>query len=165
VDDCAAVRREVALLGHAAALYDDLSVTENVRFAVRAAGASTTSVGVALERLGLIGRLPRTQVGKLSAGQKKRVALAVIVARAPRLWLLDEPHASLDATARSELDQIVAEAIAGGATVLVASHELDATRSIARRVVAMAGGRVVSDQLRSDDDSVVIPMRGGTNVA
>lgn len=150
VDDCAAVRREVALLGHAAALYDDLSVSENVRFAVRAAGCSTKSVPGALERLGLVGRLPGTQVSKLSAGQKKRVALAVIVARAPRLWLLDEPHASLDANARAELDQIVSEAIGKGATVLVASHEIDATRSIARRVVSMAGGRVVSDRVSAD---------------
>jgi heme ABC exporter ATP-binding subunit CcmA len=162
VYDCTAVRRDVALLGHAAALYDELSVTENVRFAVRAAGGNAKAVGPALERLGMVGRLPGTQVSKLSAGQKKRVALAVVVARAPKLWLLDEPHASLDANARAELDQIVIEAVAGGATVLTASHEIEATMAIANRVVAMAGGRVVSDEVRPAE---VIAIRGSAHVA
>src|SRR5580692_3313524 len=52
-----AVRRQVGMLGHAAALYDELSVIENVRFAVRAAGAPVTGIEGALERLGLVGRL------------------------------------------------------------------------------------------------------------
>ena len=65
----------------------------------------------------------RSPVGRLSAGQRKRVALAVVVARRPRLWLLDEPHAALDAAARGELAQIVAEAVGDGVTVISASHE------------------------------------------
>src|SRR5580704_18289442 len=50
-----AVRRQVGMLGHAAALYDELSVIENVRFAVRAAGSKTNGIDPALERLGLSG--------------------------------------------------------------------------------------------------------------
>jgi heme ABC exporter ATP-binding subunit CcmA len=160
-DDPASVRRHVALLGHSAALYDDLSVAENVRFAVRAAGADVHRVDEALERLGLVGRLRSTQVGRLSAGQRKRVALAVLVARRPRLWLLDEPHAALDATARSELEQIVKEAIADGATVLSASHEVDASMAIAERVVSMAGGRVLAEPAAAE----VLPMRRSPHVA
>src|ERR1700684_937195 len=72
------VRRHVGMLGHAAALYDELSVVENVRFAVRAAGVSTDGIDGALERLGLVGRLRRTATGRLSAGQRRRVALAVL---------------------------------------------------------------------------------------
>jgi heme ABC exporter ATP-binding subunit CcmA len=176
VADTQSARREVAMLGHAAALYDDLSVSENVRFAVRAAGADVDLVGGALERLGLTGRLARTSVGRLSAGQRKRVALSVLVARRPRLWLLDEPHASLDAEAREELDSIVKEAVATGATVMLASHETDATTAIAQRVVAMGGGRVVGDtsspEVRQTEevqqaevDPVVVPIRGGAHVA
>src|ERR1700677_2878550 len=96
----AAVRRQVGMLGHAAALYDELNVLENVRFAVRAAGAGVDGIDDALEQMGLSGRLRRTAVGKLSAGQRRRVALAVLLARRPALWLLDEPHAALDASAR-----------------------------------------------------------------
>jgi heme ABC exporter ATP-binding subunit CcmA len=143
VSDPVAVRREVAMLGHSPALYDDLSVAENVRFAVRASGGDTRTVPGALERLGLVGRLPKTAAGRLSAGQRKRVGLAVVIARGARLWLLDEPHASLDAGARAELDEIVAEAVSGGATVIAASHEPGASTSMAARVVSMGGGRVV----------------------
>ncbi|HLH45790.1 MAG TPA: ABC transporter ATP-binding protein, partial [Acidimicrobiales bacterium] len=91
------VRRRVGLLGHAAPLYDELSPLENARFAVRAAGLGTERVEPALERLGLTGRLRRTPVGRLSAGQRRRAALAILLARQPALWLLDEPHAGLDA--------------------------------------------------------------------
>ena len=79
-----AVRRRVGLLGHASALYDDLSATDNVRFAVRAAAPPVTAAGPALERLGLRGRLPSTPVGALSAGQRRRVALAVLAGPRPR---------------------------------------------------------------------------------
>lgn len=155
------VRRLVGLLGHAPALYDDLTVVENVRFAVRAGGAGTASIDGTLERLGLGGRLRRTPAGRLSAGQRRRVALAVLVARAPSLWLLDEPHAALDAEARALLGTFVTEAVGGGATVLVASHEAEQVAPMADRVVSMAGGRVVG--LRRGGRRRVVA--GGAHVA
>ncbi len=146
----AAVRRQVGMLGHAAALYDDLTVVENVRFAVRAAGASVSNIDAILERLELGGRLRRTTVGRLSAGQRRRLALAVLVARSPALWLLDEPHAALDAEARTLLGDVVTEAVADGATVLLASHEPEASLPLADRAVVLAGGRIVDQRsLRS----------------
>ena len=141
--DRRAVRRRVGLLGHAGALYDDLTATDNVRFAVRAAGADPAEVEPALARLGIEGRLRRTPVGRLSAGQRRRVALAAVVARAPELWLLDEPHAGLDAAGRDLLDDVVRAAAAGGATVVLASHEAERASALAGRAVVMAGGRVV----------------------
>jgi len=146
--DRAAVRRRVGMLGHAAALYDDLTVAENVRFAARAGGVGTSRTDEALDRLELGGRLRRTPVGRLSAGQRRRVALAVLVARRPELWLLDEPHAGLDAGARSILGAIVADVVASGATVLLASHEPVESLPLADRVVSLAGGRVVGDRAR-----------------
>jgi heme ABC exporter ATP-binding subunit CcmA len=145
----AAVRRQVGMLGHAAALYDELSVVENVRFAVRAAGASVDGIDPALDRLGLVGRLRRTTVARLSAGQRRRVALAVLVARRPLLWLLDEPHAALDAEARTLLGEVVTEASTDGATVLLASHEPEASLPLADRVVSLAGGRTVGERILS----------------
>jgi heme ABC exporter ATP-binding subunit CcmA len=142
----AAVRRQVGMLGHAAALYDELNVLENIRFAVRAAAAPVDGIDEALERLGLVGRLRRTAVGRLSAGQRRRLALAVLVARRPALWLLDEPHAALDAGARSLLGEVIRDAVADGATVMLASHEPEASLPLAHRVVALAGGRIVHER-------------------
>jgi ABC-type multidrug transport system ATPase subunit len=60
--------------------------------------------------------------------------------------LLDEPHAGLDADGRDELDRVLRQAAAAGATVLVASHELERAGALAHRVVTIAGGRVVGDE-------------------
>jgi heme ABC exporter ATP-binding subunit CcmA len=137
------VRRQLGLLGHATALYDDLTVEDNVRFATRAGRGRPGAVGDALERLGLTGRLRTTAVGRLSAGQRRRTALAVLVARDPELWLLDEPHAGLDAAHRELLDGLLGDAVARGATVVLASHEHERASVLAGRVVTMAGGHVV----------------------
>lgn len=142
----AQVRRRVGLLSHAAHLYDDLSVLENVTFAVRAAGGEVARVEGACQRFGLTGRLLRTTAGKLSAGQRRRVALAVITARWPELWLLDEPHAGLDSSARHGLEALLAEAAAAGTTVVIASHEAASVEHLATRVVIMAGGRVTGER-------------------
>ena len=136
-----AVRRRVGMLGHDSHLYDDLTVQENVRFAVRAAAGDTSRIIPACERWGLTGRLARTPAAKLSAGQRRRVALAVLTARWPEVWLLDEPHAGLDADARDLLDATVRRAVAAGATVVFASHELDRADSLADRVVVVDAGR------------------------
>ena len=79
-------------------------------------------------------------VARLSAGQRRRASIAVLVARRPELWLLDEPHAGLDAEARDTVDDLVRGAAQAGATVLVASHELERSQALAGRVVTIAGG-------------------------
>jgi heme ABC exporter ATP-binding subunit CcmA len=149
--DRRSMRRRVGLLGHATFLYDDLTVAANLRFAARAAGrrpaTADADARAAMGRLGLAGRLRDLPVAKLSAGQRRRVALAAVVARRPELWLLDEPHAGLDAAGRDVLDELVREAVAGGATVLLASHELDRASTLATRRVTVAGGRVTGGLL------------------
>jgi len=140
IADPRAVRRRVGLFGHATGLYDDLTAAENVRFSVRAAGGSAATVAPALERLGLVGRLAGTVVGALSAGQRRRVALAALVARDPELWLLDEPHAGLDAEHRDLLDGLIRDATGRGSTVVLASHEHDRAETLAGRIVTVAGG-------------------------
>jgi heme ABC exporter ATP-binding subunit CcmA len=143
--DHTAVRRYVGLLGHAAPLYDELSAAENVRFAVRALGLGPARADEALELVGLVGRLRTTPAGRLSAGQRRRVALAALIARRPALWLLDEPHAGLDAGARALLGQLIADAVVDGATVLLSSHEPQLSVPLADRVVSMGGGRVTGE--------------------
>lgn len=144
--DRRSVRREVGVLAHATSLYDDLSVVENVRFWARAGGATTAEADAAIERLEIDPRLADVAVARLSAGQRRRTSLAVLVARRPRLWLLDEPHAGLDQAGRDIVDALVRDAVRAGATVLVSSHELERTRTIATRAVTIAGGAVVDDR-------------------
>src|SRR5439155_942908 len=83
-----------------------------VRFWSRAAGATAEEAEAAMNRLGLAGRLADVPVARLSAGQRRRAAVAVLVARRPELWLLDEPHAGLDAAGRDLVDTIVRDAVA-----------------------------------------------------
>jgi heme ABC exporter ATP-binding subunit CcmA len=144
--DRRSIRRHLGFLGHSTGLYADLSVAQNVSFAVKAAGTINpeASVGPALARLGLDGRLKDLQVAHLSAGQRRRVALASLVARSVPLWLLDEPHASLDPDGRDLLDSLIVEASARGTTVIMASHDLDRADQIAHRVLALQGGRVTT---------------------
>ena len=138
------LRRHVGLLGHGPALYDDLSVAENLRFWARAAGCDAAAAPAAMARAGVDGRIAAQPAGRLSTGQRRRAALAVLLVRRPRLWLLDEPHAGLDAAGRDLVDALVHEAVDDhGATVVVASHEVERATALADRTVVLAGGRVV----------------------
>ena len=156
--DRKAVRRRVGLLGHATFLYDDLTVADNLVFSARSAGAAASSAEAAMARLDLDGRLRDVPAGRLSAGQRRRVALAAVVARRPDLWLLDEPHAGLDAAGRDLLDELVREAAGIGATILLASHELDRSAPLATRTVTMAGGQVTGGLLALGADDAREPV-------
>ncbi|GJM38644.1 MAG: hypothetical protein DHS20C19_20110 [Acidimicrobiales bacterium] len=139
------IRRSVGLLGHDTALYDDLTVRENLDFWARASRVDVAGVGAAMDRLGVPSRLHDVGVGLLSAGQRRRVALAAVVVRRPQLWLLDEPHAGLDPSGRDLVDRLVVDAAAAGATVLLSSHEVGRTLELATRRVTVAGGTITGD--------------------
>jgi heme ABC exporter ATP-binding subunit CcmA len=144
-EDRSAVRRHVGLLGHRNGLYDELTARENVEFTARMVGAQARDVDDALLRLHIDSRVASTRVRALSAGQRRRTALASLVVRRAQLWLLDEPHAGLDAAAREELDRVLAEATSVGATVLYTTHETDRPGRLVPRTVTLVGGVVTSD--------------------
>lgn len=144
--DRAAVRRHVGLLGHRNGLYADLTARENVQFTARLVGADDHDVDAALQRLSIDARVAATRARSLSAGQRRRTALASLVVRRARIWLLDEPHAGLDAAARDELDGILADATHAGATVVYTTHELDRSGRSVPRTVTLAGGVVFRDE-------------------
>ncbi|MEM7141072.1 MAG: heme ABC exporter ATP-binding protein CcmA [Actinomycetota bacterium] len=140
-----AIRRHVGLLGHDTALYDDLTVRENLEFWAKASRVDASAVDPAMDRLGVASRLHDVAVGLLSAGQRRRVALAAVVVRRPQLWLLDEPHAGLDPSGRDLVDSLVIDAAGAGATVLLSSHEVDRTLDLATRRITVAGGTITGD--------------------
>jgi ABC-type transport system involved in cytochrome c biogenesis ATPase subunit len=143
----------VGLLGHKNGLYAELTARENVQFAARLVGASDKDVDEALARLGIDARVASTRAVSLSAGQRRRTALASLVVRRARLWLLDEPHAGLDSAARVELDAILRDATRAGATVVYTTHEVATpaapnaaqNTAIVPRTIMLAGGVVASD--------------------
>jgi heme ABC exporter ATP-binding subunit CcmA len=138
--DRKSARRDLALVGHETFCYDDLTVRENLRFAARAADCADADADTALERLGLT-RQADVVHRRLSMGQRRRLAVAVALSRDPRLLLLDEPHAGLDAEGREFLDDVVRAAPAEDRTVLLASHELEHARGLASREVVIVGGQ------------------------
>ena len=123
-----AIRPRVALLPHATGLYDDLTATENLAFAAALVGIPAPEradrVAVALARVDLEADAS-SRVGRFSAGMRRRVALARVLLGHPRLVLLDEPYAALDAEGMALVDDLLDEWRGAGATVLVATHAED----------------------------------------
>jgi heme ABC exporter ATP-binding subunit CcmA len=140
-DSARKLRRRVAYLSHETLCYDELTVRENVEFASPA--RSFDEVSEAIERVGLTRRTD-TRVGVLSAGQKRRVSLAVVVAREADIWLLDEPHAGMDSVNRDLVDALIAEAADRGTMVVMSSHELSRARRSAHRELALRAGHLES---------------------
>ncbi|MBY0532319.1 MAG: heme ABC exporter ATP-binding protein CcmA [Xanthobacteraceae bacterium] len=112
---------ETHFVGHASAVKDALTVSENLSFWCDLYGSSGALKGAALSKLRLAPLAPLP--GRvLSAGQKRRLALARLVAIRRTLWLLDEPDAALDAEGRATLLEIIAGHRARGGMAIVSSH-------------------------------------------
>ena len=139
------VRRETGLLAHETFLYDELTVEENILFWAKANRVDPDSIDPVLDRLALAGRLRHVKVSGLSAGQRRRTSLAVMVCRRPRLWLLDEPHGGLDQAGRDFVDDLVKHAIGFGATVLIASHDIERATELSTRTITIGGGQILDD--------------------
>lgn len=137
------IRRQAGMLSQQTFLYDELTVEENLAFWATANRADPATIEPILDRLDLGRRLRTVKVSGLSTGQRRRASLAVMVCRRPKLWLLDEPHAGLDQSGRDFVDDLVGQAVRFGATVVIASHDVDRADELATRTVHMVGGLVV----------------------
>ncbi|HEY3808439.1 MAG TPA: cytochrome c biogenesis heme-transporting ATPase CcmA [Steroidobacteraceae bacterium] len=123
-DDLAAFHDALAYLGHDNALKADLSAEENLRYGAglrRRLGPA--DIAAALARMGLVAQqlLP---VRQLSAGQRRRVALARLILSDAQLWLLDEPGSNLDASGLRLLHTLLAAHLQAGGTAVVATHQV-----------------------------------------
>ncbi|HEY3047754.1 MAG TPA: phosphate ABC transporter ATP-binding protein [Polaromonas sp.] len=98
----------------------------------------------ALERVGLAD-LARRNAKALSGGQQQRVALARAWACKPQVLLLDEPTASLDPTAKREVERLMAEFSEAGMTLIFSSHNLGQVKRLASRVIYLEQGQLVVD--------------------
>ena len=140
------VRSQVGMAAHHTMLYEDLTVAENLRFWAKLWGSPQEQTTAALRALEVDASLWDSRFRQLSAGQRKRISLALVAVRRPRLWLLDEPHASLDEHGQAAVNSLIEQASASGATVMLASHEDSLARSLADHTVFLAGGSVLTQE-------------------
>jgi iron(III) transport system ATP-binding protein len=136
-------RRRVGMVFQEGALFPHLTVRDNVAYGLRGAADAGERVAAALHLVGmevLSERFP----DQLSGGQQQRVALARALAPRPRLVLLDEPFANLDAALRSRVREEVREILLRAeATAVLVTHDQEEALSIADTVAVMEDGAVV----------------------
>jgi heme exporter protein A len=106
--------------GHLDALKPSLTVAENLAFWIHYLGGAAPP-GAALAALGIAG-LADLPAAYLSAGQRRRVSLARLIAVPRPIWLLDEPTSALDAAAQARLAELMREHLAGGGIIVAATH-------------------------------------------
>lgn len=108
--------------GHREGLREALTARENLAFATVLLGGTEADVLPALDRMGAR-RLADLPVRVLSAGQRRRVALARLIAAPRPVWLLDEPLAALDVAGQALVAELIGDHVGRGGSVLVATHQ------------------------------------------
>jgi phospholipid/cholesterol/gamma-HCH transport system ATP-binding protein len=143
-------RRRIGFLFQSAALFDSISIGENVAFPLRRhTRLSEHEIEAkARERLAAVGldrefnRMPSA----LSGGMRKRAGLARAMALDPKLLLVDEPSAGLDPITAEEIDDLLlAQKEHAGTTLVVVTHNIASARKLADQMIMLDGGRIVAD--------------------
>ena len=131
-------RGRLGYLAHEALVYKELTALENLDLYGRLYNVPERreTIGALLERFGLW-EARHQRVGSFSRGMQQRLALCRVLLHGPELLLLDEPYSGLDASARTLVDDVLAEA-AGSRTLVVASHEPEHIRPLATQALALA---------------------------
>ena len=146
--DDASARGLLGLISHQSMLYSALTARENVEFAARLYGVTDARLAAtkALERMRIADRAD-APVRSLSRGLQQRVSIARAIVHEPRVVLLDEPYTGLDAAGGAALTDMLLSLRAGGATLVLVTHNVEEGLAVATLAAVMLGGRVV----RRDD--------------
>ena len=115
------VAEQAHYLGHLDALKPSLTVAENLGFWLRYLGGDTAALPGSLTGLGL-GGLADLPAAYLSAGQRRRLSLARLIAVPRPIWLLDEPASALDAAGQERLAALMRDHLGGGGLIVAATH-------------------------------------------
>jgi len=141
-----ALRARIGLLAHELFLYPELTARQNLTFFAQLYGLDAAAlVAAALERAGLGDRADDDVVG-FSRGMRQRLALERALLHQPRLVLFDEPFTGLDDRAVGLVAERLRTIAAGGAIVVLATHDLDVADGLVTRAVVIKGGRLVADE-------------------
>jgi ABC-type multidrug transport system ATPase subunit len=145
-DSSSSIRARIGLLAHELHLYPELSARQNLTFFARLYGLDAgRAVPAALEAAGLTERAD-DDVSSFSRGMRQRLALERALLHKPRLLLLDEPFTGLDDRAVTLVSARLRELAAGGAIVIVATHDLDLADGLVTRVALIRDGKLVADE-------------------
>ncbi|MGH2776835.1 MAG: heme ABC exporter ATP-binding protein CcmA [Actinomycetota bacterium] len=137
------IRRRIGYVGHESGLYARLSVIENLTLFASLYGVATTRVDDLLARLDM-NELRTTQVGTLSAGLLRRVAVARAVLHEPDVLLLDEPYANLDDDASERVSATVLDWRAPGRVAVIATHGAKRVKAFADAGIIIQRGVLIS---------------------
>lgn len=139
-----AVRRQVALLSHASFLYEDLTAEQNLRVLADLLGldAPADRAQALLEQVGLT-RRSANPVRQFSAGMRKRLAIARLLMKQPRLALLDEPFGELDPAGIDAMEKVIHGLKSGGTTVVLATHLVEQGLTLCEERLHLQDGRRV----------------------
>jgi ABC-2 type transport system ATP-binding protein len=143
-----ASRRRVGVVPQEIAFPPTLRVREIVDL-VRAHFESPLPADAVAERFGL-GAIALRQAGGLSGGERRRLGVALAFAGRPRLIVLDEPTASLDRDARLAVWGAIRLHLVDGGALLLTTHHLEEAEALARRVILIEAGSIVSDGALAD---------------
>ena len=138
-----ALRHRIGYLTQAPSVYDDLTVTENLRFFAKVLGVGRDDVDRSIEAVDLRSHADQV-VGRLSGGQRSRASLAVALLGHPDLLVLDEPTVGLDPVLRRDLWALFHRIAESGAAVFVSSHVMDEAERC-DRLLLMREGRIIAD--------------------
>jgi phospholipid/cholesterol/gamma-HCH transport system ATP-binding protein len=145
------VRHSFGVLFQGAALFDSLTVEENVGFLLRREGRASLKeisrrVAEALDVVGLAG-IEKRMPAELSGGMRKRVGLARAVIYRPEIVLYDEPTTGLDPIASDSIDQLIARVVERfNVTSIAVTHDMRSVRRISQRILMLHKGRIYADQ-------------------
>jgi ABC-2 type transport system ATP-binding protein len=137
------LRRRIGYATQSPAVYDDLSVRENLRYFASVLSAPRGDVDRVIEEVGLADARDQA-AASLSGGQLHRASLAVALLGRPELLVLDEPTVGLDPVLRAELWELFHELADRGTTLLVSSHVMDEAARC-ERLLLMREGRLLAD--------------------
>jgi heme ABC exporter ATP-binding subunit CcmA len=141
-----ALRARIGLLAHELHLYAELSARQNLSFFAALYGLDPRAmVGAALDAAGLGDRADEPVSG-FSRGMRQRLALERALLHRPRLVLFDEPFTGLDDRAVQLVSDRLRQLAAGGAIVIVATHDLDIADGLVTRVALIREGRLIADE-------------------
>jgi len=161
--ELADVRKHMGFLFQNAALFDSMSVADNVAFPMRRhtdwpADKIRQSVQEKLSAVGLEKEADKMPAD-LSGGMKKRAALARAMALDPSILLVDEPSAGLDPITAGEIDELLLETKRGGTTLVVVTHNIPSARAIGDDFGMLHEGRLLArgslEELDSSDEPLV----------
>jgi ABC-2 type transport system ATP-binding protein len=145
--DAEALRTRIGYMTQKFSLWDDLSVLENLRFIARiytlGRGRAEERIGQALAEFDLEGLQDRL-AGRMSGGQRQRLALAAATLHEPELLMLDEPTSAVDPQSRRDFWESLFALVARGTTILVSTHYMDEAERC-HRLAILAQGRLVAE--------------------